>query len=82
MVIVIIEVLLKGETGETQVIKDRCWIAEDGSQGECDVVIFNESDLQEEHWEIFNNLPESEMYNFVKAVINGEDLTQWKEMVA
>ena len=65
-----------------QLIEDKCWIAEDGSQGECDVVIFNESDLQEEHWEIFNNLPESEMYNFVKAVIKNEDLTQWKEMVA
>ena len=70
------------ENQKPQVINDRCWIAEDGSQGECDVVIFNESDLQEEHWEIFNNLPESEMYNFVKAVIKNEDLTQWKEMVA
>jgi hypothetical protein len=64
-----------------QLIEDKCWIAEDGSQGECDVVIFNESDLNEDHWEIFNNLPESEMYNFVKAVIKNEDLTQWKEMV-
>ena len=69
------------ETQKPQVIKNRCWIADDNSQGQGDVVIFNEDDLQEDHWEIFNNLPESEMFNFVKAVIKNEDLSQWKEMV-
>jgi hypothetical protein len=76
---------LKGETVENQkpqVINDRCWIAEDGSQGQCDVVIFDESNLTSDQWEIFNELPESQTFNFVKAVINGEDLSQWKEMVA
>jgi hypothetical protein len=61
------------ENEKPQVINDRCWIAEDGSQGQGDVVIFNEDDLNEEQWEIFNNLAESEMFEFVKAVINGED---------
>ena len=61
------------ENQKPQVIENKCWIAEDGSQGECDVVIFNEADLSEEQWEIFNNLPESEMFEFVKAVITGED---------
>ena len=64
-----------------QVVNDRCWIAEDGSQGQCDVVIFDESHLSEDQWQIYNELPESEMFNFVKAVIKGEDLTKWKEMV-
>jgi hypothetical protein len=64
-----------------QVIKNKCWIADDNSQGSGDVVIFNEDDLNEDQWEIFNNLPESEMFNFVEAVITGKDLTQWKEMV-
>jgi hypothetical protein len=57
------------------------WIAEDGSYGMCDIVVFKESDLTEDQWEIFNELPESQTFNFVKAVINGEDLTQWKEQV-
>jgi hypothetical protein len=59
-----------------QVIKNKCWISEDGSQGECDVVIFNEADLSEDQWEIFNNLPESKMFEFVKSVITGEDTTR------
>jgi hypothetical protein len=63
------------ENEKPQVINDRCWIAEDGSQGQGDVVIFNEDDLNEEQWEIFNNLAESEMFEFVKSVINGEDDT-------
>jgi hypothetical protein len=57
------------------------WIAEDGSYGMCDIVVFKESDLTEDQWEIFNELPESQTFNFVKAVINGEDLSQWKEQV-
>jgi hypothetical protein len=57
------------------------WIAEDGSYGMCDIIVFKESDIPEDCWDIFNNLPESEMYNFVKAVIKNEDLTKWKEMV-
>jgi len=61
------------ENQKSQVIENKCWIAEDGSQGQGDVVIFNEDDLNEDQWEIFNNLAESEMFEFVKAVINGED---------
>lgn len=61
------------ENEKPQLIKNKCWIAEDGSQGQGDVVIFNEDDLNEDQWEIFNNLAESEMFEFVKAVINGED---------
>ncbi len=61
------------ENQKPQVIENKCWIAEDGSQGQGDVVIFNEDDLNEDQWEIFNNLAESEMFEFVKAVINGED---------
>jgi hypothetical protein len=57
------------------------WIAEDGSYGMCDILVFNESDLQEEHWEIFNELGDNERFAFVKAVINKEDLSQWKEQV-
>jgi hypothetical protein len=57
------------------------WIAEDGSYGMCDILVFNESDLQEEHWQIFNELGDNERFAFVKAVINKEDLSQWKEQV-
>jgi hypothetical protein len=57
------------------------WIAEDGSYGMCDILVFNESDLQEEHWEIFNELGDNQRFAFVKAVINKEDLSQWKEQV-
>jgi len=64
------------ENEKPQVINDRCWIAEDGSQGQGDVVIFNEADLNEDQWEIFNNLPESMMFEFVKSVITGEDTTR------
>ena len=61
------------ENEKPQVIKNKCWIAEDGSQGDCDVVIFNEDDLNEDQWEIFNNLAENEMFNFVKSVITGDE---------
>jgi hypothetical protein len=57
------------------------WIAEDGSYGMCDILVFNESDLQEEHWEIFNELGDNERFAFVKAVITKQDLSQWKEQV-
>jgi len=57
------------------------WIAEDGSYGMCDILVFNESDLQEEHWQIFNELGDNERFAFVKAVINKEDLSQWEEQV-
>jgi hypothetical protein len=57
------------------------WIAEDGSYGMCDILVFNESDLQAEHWEIFNELGDNERFAFVKAVIKNEDLSQWKEQV-
>lgn len=61
------------------------WIAEDGSYGTSDIIIFKESDLTGEQWEIYNKMSEqdldTEMYKFVKACIKGEDISQWKEMV-
>lgn len=71
----------------TQVIKvseDKeyaMWIAEDGSYGMCDIVVFKESDIPEDCWDIFNELGDNERFAFVKAVINKEDLTQWKAQV-
>lgn len=61
------------------------WIAEDGSYGTSDIIIFKEADLTDEQWEIYNKMSEqgldTEMYEFVKACIKGEDISQWKEMV-
>lgn len=57
------------------------WIAEDGSYGMSDILVFREEDLEDEHWEIFNELGDNERFAFVKAVINKEDLSQWKEQV-
>jgi hypothetical protein len=82
----------EGETMEnpiiTQVIKvseepDNLagWIAEDGSYGMCDILVFKESDIPKDCWDIFNELGDNERFEFVKAVINKEDLSQWKEQV-
>ena len=61
-----------------QIISDRCWITDDNSQGQGDVIIFDESDLTEQQWEIFNELPESKLFLFVQAVIKGDDLSDWE----
>jgi len=54
------------------------WIAEDGSYGMCDIIVFKETDLADEHWVIFNELGDNERFAFVKAVINKEDLSGWE----
>lgn len=63
---------MSNQKPDTHIFKDRCWITEDGSSGEGGVIVFCEDDLSDYEWEIFNNLPENELFEFVKEVISGE----------
>ena len=50
------------------------WISEDGSYSQSnELITFKPDELTEEHWEIIDELPDSERIIFALAVLNGED---------
>lgn len=57
---------------------DKAWVSEDGSYGVGYIVLFDQNALTEDQWETLSNLHDSDRYDYVMAVMNGEDLSEWE----
>ena len=49
-----------------------------GSDGE-EILIFKNSDLTESQWENLEYLTDSDKLTYVKAILAGEDVSEWEE---
>lgn len=55
------------------------WIETDGSYGVSQVVMFDVNALDEDQWELLDSLNDGAKFDFVYAVLNNEDLTEWED---
>lgn len=55
-----------------------CWVAEDGSFGTGELVIFDGLAFTDEHWALLEELSDSERIKFAEAVVLGKSIEQWK----
>ncbi len=55
------------------------YVSKYGNWGAEDVVIFDDAKLSTAQWEILDMLPDSEKLNYVQAIIDGLDLSEWEE---
>jgi hypothetical protein len=55
------------------------YVSKYGNWGAEDVLIFDDAELSTAQWEILDILPDSEKLNYVQAIIDGLDLSEWEE---
>lgn len=55
------------------------WVETDGSYGVSQVLMFDEDALDEDQWELLSNLSDNNKYDYVYAVLNNQDLSQWED---
>lgn len=58
---------------------DSAWIADNGSYGVGMVIHFDANALTEDQWETLDNLSDSDKYDYIHAVLNNEDLSEWED---
>lgn len=54
------------------------YVSEYGNYGEDEVIIFDRSELTSEQWSLLEQLGDNDKFDYVAAVLNGEDLTDWE----
>jgi hypothetical protein len=55
------------------------WVDEDGSYGVGNVIHFDVNDLTEDQWEVVSELGDNSRYDYVYALLNGEDVSEWED---
>ena len=60
------------------VLPDMAFVDGDGSYGVGAIAIFQPDRLTEEQWETLANLRDSERFEYVVAILDGEDLSHWE----
>lgn len=55
------------------------YVSEYGNWGQEQVLVFDKDLLTEEQWEVLDVLTDYDKMPYVKAIINGEDLSKWEE---
>lgn len=55
------------------------WVETDGSYGVSQVLMFDEDALDEDQWELLDSLNDGAKFDFVHAVLNNEDLSEWED---
>jgi hypothetical protein len=55
------------------------FVSYDGDySSDADILLFNQDDLTPEQWETVAELGDSSRYEYVRAVLAGDDLTEWE----
>ena len=55
------------------------YVSYDGNYGaEADLLIFDSNDLTLQQWETLGELGDNSRYEYVEAVFNNKDLTEWE----
>lgn len=61
-----------------EIISNKGWVAEDGSFGNGPIIMFEPSRLTDKQWEILADLNDSEKFEYVEAVLDGKNLSEWE----
>ena len=60
-------------------ITDTTWVADDGSYGHGHIVLYHYTDLTPEQRKTMETLPDYEKSEYVMAVLDGDDLSEWED---
>jgi hypothetical protein len=63
---------------EMQLIINRSWIADCGSYGTGDVIVFDDDALTDEQYERLQELRDNDKFDYVNAILSGEPLEEWE----
>lgn len=55
------------------------WVDTDGSYGVGSVIHFDVNVMTEDQWEKISCLPDNDRYDYVYAILNNEDLSEWED---
>ena len=58
---------------------DKVWVSEDGSWGTNAVILFDLNSITDKQMEILDNLNDNDKYDYIVAVFNGSDLSDWED---
>lgn len=58
---------------------DGGWVSEDGSFGSGLVIHFAHESITPEDWETLSQLSDNDRYDFIYALLNGEDVSEWTD---
>ena len=61
------------------VVTDKGFVTADGTYGVGAVIVFDESRLTESQWDTLSELRDNDKYDYVLAVLNNEDLSEWED---
>jgi hypothetical protein len=59
--------------------KAMAYVSEYGNWGQEEVLVFDDALLTEEQFEILDEVSDYSKMSYVKAIINGDDLSYWEE---
>ena len=62
-----------------ELVTDSGWVTADGTYGVGGIVVFNPDKLSDEQWETLDSLGDNDRYDYVIAILNGDDLSEWKD---
>lgn len=62
-----------------QLITSNGWVSAEGSWGIGTIAVFDESLLNDQQWNRLDELRDSEKYDYVLAILNNEDLSEWED---
>jgi hypothetical protein len=70
---------MKGNKMAYDEIKNVGYVSYDGNYGaEADLLMFDSNALTLQQWETLGELDDNSRYEYVEAVLNNKDLTEWE----
>jgi hypothetical protein len=56
------------------------YVSYDGNYGaESDLLVFDSNDLTLQQWETLGEINDNSRYEYVEAIFNGKDLSEWEQ---
>jgi hypothetical protein len=59
--------------------REGAWVTEDGSYGVGLVIHFDDNAITIDDWETLAELRDNDRYDFIHALLNGEDVSEWTD---
>lgn len=61
-----------------EIVGNRGWVAEDGSFGNGNIILFDPSRLTDKQWNTLADLSDSMKFEYVEAILDGKNLSEWE----
>jgi hypothetical protein len=55
------------------------YISEYGNWGNEEVLVLDSNALTSDQWQLIDELPDNDKLNYAKAILAGEDLSEWEQ---